>query len=78
MTLSSEESEIGVAKEEIPCDYEGEEVVFALNCLYLIEPLREITDEEVVMEYTEEGRAITLKSAEQRDYFHIIMPMQLE
>jgi DNA polymerase-3 subunit beta len=78
MTLSSEESEIGVAKEEIPCDYEGEEVTFALNCLYLTEPLREITDENVVMEYTEAGRAISLKSAEQRDYFHIIMPMQLE
>ena len=76
MTLSSEESEIGVAKEEIPCDYQGEEATFALNCLYLMEPLREMTDEEVVMEYTDISKAITLKSAQPRDYFHIIMPMQ--
>ncbi|MDR1933442.1 MAG: DNA polymerase III subunit beta [Spirochaetales bacterium] len=78
LLLSSEESEIGLAKEEIACDYEGNEITFALNCLYLSEPLREITDDSVVMEYTEAGRAITLRSAEKRDYFHIIMPMQIE
>jgi DNA polymerase-3 subunit beta len=76
-TLSSEESEIGFAKEEIACDYAGEEVTFALNCQYLSDPLREIIDEAVVLEYTE-GKAITLRSAQERDYFHIIMPMQLE
>jgi DNA polymerase-3 subunit beta len=78
LLLSSEESEIGLAKEEIACDYEGEEVTFALNCLYLSEPLREIADASIVMEYTEPGKAITLRSAEERDYFHIIMPMQIE
>ncbi|MDR1626699.1 MAG: DNA polymerase III subunit beta [Spirochaetia bacterium] len=85
-TLSSEESEvdfareedIDFAREEIPCDYEGEEVTFALNCLYLSDPLREIGDDAVILEYTDPGKAITLRSAQQRDYFHIIMPMQLE
>jgi DNA polymerase-3 subunit beta len=78
LVLSSEESEIGFAKEEIPCDYTGEEVTFALNCLYISDPLHEIGDEAVILEYTEPGKAITLRSAQQRDYFHIIMPMQLE
>ena len=77
MTLSSE-IDIGTAKEEIPCDYEGEEASFALNCQYLSDPLREMTDEAVILEYTEVGKAITLKSAAPRDYFHIIMPMHLE
>jgi DNA polymerase-3 subunit beta len=82
LTLSSEKNavgfEMGFAKQEIPCDYTGEEVTFALNCMYLSDPLREIGDDAVVIEYTEPGKAVTLRSAQQRDYFHIIMPMQLE
>jgi DNA polymerase-3 subunit beta len=78
VVLSSEESEIGVAKEEIGCDYDGEEVAFAFNYMYFTEPLREMTDEDILFEYTEKGKAVTLRSAEKRDYFHIIMPMMLD
>jgi len=78
MILSSEESEIGVAKEEIPCDYTGPETIMALNYFYLMEPLRVMTDEAIIIQFTEPSKALTLKATSEKDYFHIIMPMQLE
>jgi len=58
LTISSQETEIGTAREEIPCRYDGEEVTIALNYLYMEEPLKVIGSD--------------------RDFFHIIMPMQME
>jgi DNA polymerase-3 subunit beta len=76
--LSSEESEIGIAKEEILCNYTGDETIVALNYLYLLDPLRVMEDKEIIIQFTEPNKAITLRTREDKDYFHIVMPMQLE
>jgi len=78
MVLDSEESEIGVAKEELSCQYSGPEIKLALNYLYLSEPLKVIDSEQVSLQFTEANRAITLYSVPQGEYFHIVMPMQLD
>ena len=76
--LNSEESEIGVAREEIECVYEGGETVIALNYSYLTDPLRVIGDDNIKILFTESNKAITVQPAEEADYFHIVMPMQLD
>lgn len=78
IVLSSEESEIGTAREEIPCSYEGPDVTIALNYKYVEDPLKVMTTENVVIEFTEANRAITLAPDPKTDFFHIVMPMQLE
>src|SRR6056297_469900 len=78
ITLNSEESEIGNAKEELECDYEGPEMTLALNYLYLTEPLRVISTEEILVRFTEPNKAITLLTKPEQDFFHIVMPMQLD
>lgn len=78
MVLSSEESELGIAKEEISCQYQGEDTIFALNYLYFMDPLRVMTDPQIRIQFTEANKAITLRSTEEREYFHIVMPMQLD
>ena len=78
LVLNSEESEIGVAREEIACDYSGPEATIALNYLYLMDPLKVIDDQELALEYTEANKAISILSIPPRDYFHIVMPMQLD
>jgi DNA polymerase III subunit beta len=78
LVLHSEESEIGVAKEEIACDYSGEEMKMALNYLYLLEPLKVIESEKVKIDFTEANKAITMYSVPAEEYFHIVMPMQLD
>jgi DNA polymerase-3 subunit beta len=78
MSVSSEESDIGNAKEDIPCKYDGEEVSIALNYRYIEEPFKVMDAEEICINFTEANRAITVKPVPERDYFHIVMPMQLD
>jgi DNA polymerase III subunit beta len=78
LTISSQETEIGTAREEIPCMYDGDEITIALNYLYLEEPVKVIGTERLKVEFTEAMKAITLKAEPEKDFFHIVMPMQME
>ncbi len=78
LTLRSDESEIGQATEEISCEYQGPETTLALNFLYLAEPLRVIESEDITIHFSESNKAITINPEPESDYFHIVMPMQLD
>jgi DNA polymerase-3 subunit beta len=78
MSVSSEESDIGNAKEEISSKYDGEEMAIALNYRYIEEPFKVMNDEEISIHFTEPSKAITIKPVPERDFFHIVMPMQLD
>ena len=78
LSLFSEESELGAAKEEIPCRYDGPEVTIALNYKYVEDPLKAMNVEDIDIQFTEATKAITLSPEPHADYFHIVMPMQLE
>ena len=78
LTISSKESELGLASEEVACDYTGPDLTFAVNCLYLIEPLREMDCEKVRLEFTDVNKALTLKPQPEEGYLNIVMPMQLD
>jgi DNA polymerase-3 subunit beta len=78
LTVFSKESELGVATEELPCEYEGPEMSFAVNCLYMSEPLRELAGEKVLLEFSDVNKAITLKPVPEDGYTNVIMPMQLD
>ena len=78
MAISSEESDIGAAREEIPCKYDGEDVSIALNYLYLEEPLKVMNGEDVTISFSEPNKAITIAPLPEKDFFHVIMPMQLD
>ena len=76
LVVTSEESEIGMAREEVVCEYSGPEASIALNYMYLLEPLREIETETVAIQHTDTNKAVTLTSVPESDYVHIVMPMQ--
>jgi DNA polymerase-3 subunit beta len=76
LIITSEESEIGMAREEIPCEYNGPEATIALNYIYLVDPIREIKEDRVSIEFTDTSKAVTVKSVPEKDYLHIVMPMQ--
>ncbi len=77
LIVNSSEGEIGSAKEEIPCEYDGPEMTIAANYLYLLDPIRESEEEQVCLEFTEPDKAVTLRPVPEKDYFHIVMPMQV-
>jgi DNA polymerase-3 subunit beta len=76
MEIYSEEGEIGDAKEEIPCKYEGEEIALALNYRYIEEPFKVIDSDEICINFTGPNKAITIVPVPKTDFFHIVMPMQ--
>lgn len=78
LVLSSEESEIGAAREEIPCEFAGDDTSIALNYKYMEEPLRVLDTDTLVVEFSDPSRAITLRPEPRGDYFHIVMPMQID
>jgi DNA polymerase-3 subunit beta len=78
ISIYCEENEIGNARVEIPCNYEGEEVSIALNYRYIEEPFKVMNEEEISIHFTDPTRTITIMPAPQKDFFHIVMPMQLD
>ncbi len=77
LEVSSSEGEIGMAKEQMSCEYDGPAMTIAANFTYLLEPLKEASEENVCLEFSEPDKALTLKPVPEKDYFHIVMPMQI-
>ena len=78
MEDQGEEGDLGNAKEEIMCKYEGDEISMALNYRYIEEPFKIMTEDEISIHFTETAKAITIKPVPEKDFFHIVMPMQLD
>jgi DNA polymerase-3 subunit beta len=78
LKITSQQSDMGSADEEIPCEYAGESTVIAFNYRYIEEPLRVISSERITFEFTGDMKAVTMRPEPASDYFHIIMPMQKE
>ena len=76
LTVHTSEGEMGKASEEIPCQYQGPALTFAVNFAYLMEPLKEMAEKTAALEFTESDKALTLRSEPSGDYFHVVMPMQ--
>jgi len=76
IAVSSEESEIGTVEDEIPCVYEGEDINIALNYRYLEEPFKIMNGDEVIIRFSSAVKAITIEPVPEKDFFHIVMPMQ--
>jgi len=76
MEIYSEEGEIGEAIEEIPCEYVGDEISFALNYRYIEDPFKIIDNEKICINFTHPSKAITIVPVPKTDFFHIVMPMQ--
>jgi len=75
-SIYCEENDIGTAREEIPCKYEGDDLSIALNYRYLEEPFKVMDGEEINILFNDPNKTITIKPVPERDFFHIVMPMQ--
>ena len=76
MDIYSEESENGIVEDEIPCQYDGEDVTIALNYRYLEEPFKVMEASDIKMNFSSATKAITIEPVPVKDFFHIVMPMQ--
>lgn len=70
--------DLGEAEEEMAVDYEGEPVEIGFNANYLLEVLRYMPDDDVLMEMKAPERAATfLPASRELDYLCLVMPLRL-
>ena len=75
-SIYCEETDIGDAREEIPCKYDGEEISISLNYRYLEEPFKVMAGDEIKILFNDPNKTITILPVPEKDFFHIVMPMQ--
>ncbi len=77
MVLTSQNADLGNAKDEQEIDYAGEPLKLGFNCRYFIETLQVMECETVEAYISSENSPCLMKSDDDKGFISIVMPMQL-
>jgi len=77
MVLSSQNADLGNAKDKQAVSYEGEPLVLGFNCRYFIETLQTMECEKIEAYINSNNSPCLMKSEDDVGFVSIIMPMQL-
>ena len=79
MTVTSNSSEFGEAKEVIPVEYSGPPVTICFNAQYVLDFLAVAETDLVVLQFKDEMSQAVMKpvGANGYDYTYVIMPMRI-
>jgi len=75
LTITATTPDVGEAKETLVINYKGKEINIAFNPLYLMDPLRSLDADEVIMELTDDLSPGVLKI--NAPFLYVLMPMRL-
>jgi DNA polymerase-3 subunit beta len=75
LKLSAQSPDIGEAHETVPIKYTGKEMVVAFNPDYIMEPLRNLANDEIYVELTDELSPAVLKC--DVPFIYVLMPMRV-
>ena len=66
------------AKENLPCEFEGESIEIGFNGKYLAEMLSNLVCDNVTMEFSEPNRAVLIYPTDKvEDVLMLVMPVML-
>jgi len=74
MVLSKSTPDVGESREELAVEYQGKEMVIGFNPGYLIDVLKNLSDESVELELTDGEKPGVVRS---NGYVYIVLPMRL-
>lgn len=74
LVVSKSTPDIGESKEEIAAEYTGRELLIGFNPYYLIDALKNLSDEKVELELTDSEKPGAIRLG---DYTYIVLPMRL-
>lgn len=77
MRITSKEPDKGIAYEEVSIDFTGVEMEIGFNVKFLLEFLRSITSEKVIVKYIQEQKPVLMQGQTLNDYLYIVMPLKL-
>jgi DNA polymerase III subunit beta len=77
LTISSKTPDMGEAKEEMDVVYKGEEISIAYNAKYVLDVLKNVGTDAVLIELTQPLSPGILRPKGDSDYLCVIMPMRV-
>lgn len=77
LEIEAQHPDLGKAQATIEADYTGDEFVIAFKAERLLDGLEVMTDELVLIESTEPGRAALLRPAESDTFLYLLMPVRV-
>lgn len=77
LTVSANHPSLGHAKEDIPVQYEGNDIEIGFNAKYMIETLSVLEVSELIFEFNNELSPVICRSNELSEFLGIIMPLKL-
>ena len=69
-------SNVGNIKENITCSMEGKDIDISVNAKYILECLRVISEEFVVINFISSIAPFTISSTTKEEYLYLILPMR--
>jgi DNA polymerase-3 subunit beta len=76
--LSASSPDIGEAREEIPCTYDGETMGIWFNANFILELLRHIPEEVILMQLTSQSTAALVKPKTEKNLLYLLMPLRID
>lgn len=77
LSVTTEQTQIGVGEESVPIKLEGEGGEIALNSQFMLDFLSNIKSSEISLSLSDKTRPAIFKPLEKKDYLHIIMPLKI-
>jgi DNA polymerase-3 subunit beta len=74
LVVSKSTPDVGESREETPIEYQGKEMVIGFNPNYLIDVLKNLTEEQIELELTDTEKPGVIRS---NGYTYIVLPMRL-
>ncbi|GIW78193.1 MAG: DNA polymerase III subunit beta [Phycisphaerae bacterium] len=74
LVVSKSTPDIGESREEIPIEYGGKEMVVGFNAVYLLDVLKNISDETIALELLGPEKPAVLRL---KDYLYLALPVRL-
>ena len=77
MTLTSSSPDVGTGKEVLPCTTEGDSLNVAFNAKYILDILKNVDAEEVLLSMNTSLSPVCITAPEEDNYIYIVTPVRV-
>ena len=77
MTLTSSSPDVGTGKEVLPCTTEGDSLNVAFNAKYILDILKNVDSEEVLLSMNTSLSPVCITAPEEDNYIYIVTPVRV-
>lgn len=75
--LSADAKEIGKARQSLVAEITGDDIIIGFNSKYLLEGLKSINAEEIIINFNQPTQPVIIKPLNQIDSVYLLMPVQI-